>query len=126
MKTYAKIRAQIEALEEEAERIRVAERDGVMTRIQDAMKVYGITPEELATPVDAKVTSAMTGRKPKRNRKRNVNGGYSTQGKHPVKYTDGKGNGWSGRGTRPKWYLEHITKGGTPEDLLIENQKSHA
>jgi DNA-binding protein H-NS len=37
----------------------------------------------------------------------------------PVKYRDDQGNQWTGRGTRPKWYLAALAGGKTPEQLLV-------
>lgn len=37
------------------------------------------------------------------------------------KYSDGKGNFWSGRGKRPAWVNTEIESGKTLEDLKFEN-----
>jgi len=35
-----------------------------------------------------------------------------------IKYRDEAGNTWTGRGTRPKWFLAAVAAGKTPEQLL--------
>jgi DNA-binding protein H-NS len=37
--------------------------------------------------------------------------------KAPIKYRDQAGNTWSGRGKRPRWFLEAIDRGVTVEEL---------
>lgn len=37
-----------------------------------------------------------------------------------IKYRDEAGNTWTGRGTRPKWFLAAVAAGKTPEQLLAE------
>jgi DNA-binding protein H-NS len=41
-------------------------------------------------------------------------------GKETVKYQDGTGNKWSGKGPRPKWFKEALAAGKTLEDLLAK------
>lgn len=36
-----------------------------------------------------------------------------------IKYRDDAGNSWTGRGTRPKWFLAAVAAGKTPEQLMV-------
>jgi DNA-binding protein H-NS len=36
-----------------------------------------------------------------------------------IKYRDDAGNAWTGRGTKPKWFVAALAAGKTPQDLLV-------
>lgn len=46
--------------------------------------------------------------------------------KLPPKYQnpDDHGQSWAGKGTRPNWVKDHLSRGGTLNDLLIDKESS--
>ena len=95
MKTYSDVKAAIDKLQARAEELRRSEKAGVISRIREAISVYGITAAELglaggggrgaargaaAAPAPAKVTVGV------------------------AKYRDpASGKTWTGRGKPPLW-----------------------
>lgn len=118
-KTYAGIQAQIARLQKEAEAVRSAEISDVVARIKEAIAHYGLTAADLGlTP--------RRGRKPGtvaaapaavRGRRR----GAAKKPRAAVKFRDAAGNTWSGRGKRPRWFVEALASGRTPEELLVKD-----
>ena len=107
MPSYAELQAEIQRLAKEqdrlakeAERILRDEKLQVIADVRNKMNAYGITIEELQS---AKVTTA-----PKRVR-----------GVLPMKYSDGQGNEWSGKGPKPLWLVKAMENGKKMEDYLI-------
>lgn len=113
-KTLAQIEAQIERLRQEAEEIRSHEIAGVVARIRDAIKHYNLTPAELF--------GKPAGAKGKGRGKRGAAGGAAKTARKPgvIKYRDEAGHAWTGHGKRPRWYVEALASGKTPEDLLVK------
>ncbi|MES2938460.1 MAG: H-NS histone family protein [Pseudomonadota bacterium] len=105
-KTYTELMEQIETLRLEAEKARAAEIQGVIDRIREAIKFYNLTPEDLgfAALASPSVRAASSGRS------------RSKSGRAP-KYSDGTGNVWSGRGPRPRWLKEALSKGAQLEQF---------
>ena len=108
MPSYAELQAEIqrlakeqERLAKEAEQILKDEKLQVIADIRNKMNAYGISFEELQ---NAKVTTA-----PKRAR-----------GVLPMKYSDGQGNEWSGKGPKPLWLVKALENGKKLEDYLIQ------
>lgn len=94
MKTYADIKAQIDKLQAEAERLRDAEKAGVIGRIKEAIAVYDITALDLGL-------GASGSRKP-------AVGATPSQSSSVglAKYRDpASGKTWTGRGKPPNWIL---------------------
>ncbi|WP_176091390.1 H-NS family nucleoid-associated regulatory protein [Burkholderia ambifaria] len=85
MATYLELKAQAEALAEQAREARLAELESILTTMREQIAEYGITPEQLF------------GRRFR---------GFSGNDRAPVapKYRDPKtGATWSGRGRTPQW-----------------------
>jgi DNA-binding protein H-NS len=99
-KTYAQILEQIEALKEQAEKVRREEIADVVERIKQAISAYGITAADL-------------GFQGKRGRPK----GSGAARKGGVKYRDDKGNVWGGRGPRPRWLREALAAGRSLGDF---------
>lgn len=77
--TYAKLVKQLAELDSEIERVRRAERSGVIAEIRAQMREYGIKPSELV--------GRKRGRSPA-----------------PARYQNSEtGQTWTGRGPRPQW-----------------------
>jgi DNA-binding protein H-NS len=97
MKTYADIKAEIAKLEKQANAMLKQERSDVVSRIREAIKVYGITAGDLGLGRNAKPAGkrrAIAGTSPK----------ATTVG--VPKYRDpATGNTWTGRGKPPNWIV---------------------
>lgn len=84
MATYLELKAQAEALAQQAEQARLVELDRIITTIREQIAEYDITPEQLF------------------GRRRAVTS--STRAPIAPKYRDPKtGATWSGRGRTPQW-----------------------
>lgn len=97
---YAEIQAEIAQLQAEADKLKSEEKRGVIGRIKEAIKEYGITPRELFG-----------------------NTATATSSKSPLsaspKYSDGNGNTWVGRGPRPEWLRDALAAGKKLEDFAV-------
>lgn len=101
--SYAELREQIAALETQAEHIRIQEIGEVVARIQEAIKVYQLTPDDLFP----------AGRVAKEKRIKKDDAGKSAP-----KYRDPvSGKTWTGNGKRPRWFVEAVEGGASPESL---------
>ena len=111
--TYLDLKAQIKALEEQAEELRKNELTSVIEDMKLKISEYGISAEELGFTV--KPVTVYT-QKPIGQQI-----AEATSDKKPVepKYAGPNGKTWSGRGIAPKWVSEHIATGGKKEDFLI-------
>jgi len=107
-KTYEQVMRQIDDLKAEAEKLRRKEVDGVIARIRDAVKHYGLTAEDLGLARAPKVAAS---RGPKTRRK----------AKTPavVKFRNESGGTWGGRGKRPQWLRDALAAGKTLDDFKV-------
>ncbi|KVC50356.1 H-NS family nucleoid-associated regulatory protein [Burkholderia diffusa] len=97
MATYLELKAQADALAQQAEEARLAELDSVITSIREQIAEYGITAEQLFGRRRAVASSARAPVAPK--------------------YRDPKsGKTWSGRGKAPQW----IANAKNRDRFLIE------
>ncbi|MEK7898147.1 H-NS histone family protein [Burkholderia contaminans] len=84
MATYLELKAQADALAQQAEEARLAELDAIIASIRDQIAEYDITPEQIFGRRRAKASSPRAPVEPK--------------------YRDPKsGKTWSGRGKAPQW-----------------------
>jgi DNA-binding protein H-NS len=98
MATYKELKAQAEALLQQAEQARRAEIAAVVAEIQARMKEYGITLADLKS------------------------GAKKTRGAVAAKYRNpATGDSWSGRGRAPKWLADELAKGHAREKFLVGN-----
>jgi DNA-binding protein H-NS len=99
--TYAQMIEHIAKLQAEAEAFRREEVAAVVAKIKEDIKAHGLTPQDLF----------------------GKSVGAATKGKSKtpsvVKYADGAGNTWAGRGKRPKWLNDALTAGKKVEDFLF-------
>lgn len=105
--TYAKITREIAALQAQADAIKRKEIDGVIARIKEAIAAYDLTAHDLGL-----------NRTPSRTTKAGRGGAAG--------YSDGQGNTWSGHGRRPKWFLDAVAAGVSPEDLKVSGMAPSA
>jgi DNA-binding protein H-NS len=134
-KSYLQIQAQIAALNKQAESIRKREVQGVIKQIKEAIAVYGLTALDLglvagaapaAAPRQPKTKSQAAARpraakapaaaKQPATRKASLKKGSPAA---PVKFSDGAGNDWSGRGPRPQWFKDALAAGQKAQDLRV-------
>ncbi|MEW6343070.1 MAG: H-NS histone family protein [Pseudomonadota bacterium] len=100
-RTFLDLKAQIEALQVEAEALRIVEVEAVLTEVRAKVAEYGLTEQDVF------------------GRKRATRNGKSAVEKQPgvAKYRDPKtGATWSGKGRAPGW----IAKARNRDRFLIE------
>jgi DNA-binding protein H-NS len=108
MPTYVELQQQIKQLQQQAEALKLEERQGVIDRMKEAIAVYDITAAELGLRKER--AKSATGQQKRLGKKK------KTQGATPA-YSDGKGNSWGGRGPRPKWLREALANGAALEEF---------
>jgi DNA-binding protein H-NS len=112
-KTYSQIVKQINVLQQEAEKARRKEVDGVIGRIRDAIGVYKLTAEDLGFG-SSKPKAAKAAKVPAR--------GKAAKPKAPavVKFRNETGGTWGGRGKRPQWLRDALTAGKSLADFAVK------
>ena len=100
--TLAQVQKQIAVLEAKAAKLRQAEKAGVIAKIKEAIKVYGITSQELYSSVPLKAKS---------------NPMRATAA--APRFSDGKGNTWIGRGPYPQWVRDALAAGKKLADFAV-------
>lgn len=99
MTTYKELKAQAEALLQQAEAARRAEIAAVIKDIQAKMDEFGISPADLKG--GSKKTKARS--------------------KVAAKYRNSAtGETWSGRGRAPRWLASELSKGRSRDEFLIK------
>ncbi|ODU05149.1 MAG: hypothetical protein ABS89_02370 [Thiobacillus sp. SCN 63-1177] len=98
MATYKELKAQAEALLQQAEAARRAEIAAVVAEIQAKMREYGITLADLRG-----------GAKKSRSR-----AAVAAKYRNPA-----TGESWSGRGRAPKWLADEMAKGRARDEFLV-------
>lgn len=117
-KTLDQIQQQIAKLQKEAEAIRAKEVSGVVERIKDAIAHYGLTVEDLFGRSVGGRKAASTDRV---RLKKSTAKKASTKGSRvPVKYRDGAGNTWTGRGNKPRWLVAALASGKAVDDFAVK------
>lgn len=109
-KTYEQVMRQIDSLKAEAEKLRRKEVDGVIERIREAIKHYGITAADLGLAGAGKATA---GRGPKARR------AGKAKAARVVKYRNDSGGTWGGMGKRPQWLRDALAAGKTLDDFKV-------
>ena len=113
--TYHQLSKHIAELQAQAEAVKRSEVAGVIAKAKEAIRVYGLTQQDL---FDAKTARATKGPK-------TVKGPKGTKVKSTeAKYADGKGGFWVGRGKRPLWLSDLLKAGAKLEDFLISKFSS--
>lgn len=112
-KSYIQVLKQIDTLKAEAERLRRQEVDGVIDRIRDAIRHYGLTAADLGLS-RAKSEASGPARKTRGRRKAKAAAASAA-----AKYRDDQGHSWVGRGKRPQWLRDAIAAGKNLEDFAV-------
>jgi DNA-binding protein H-NS len=113
MKTYAQIMKQIDTLNDKAEALRRKEAAGVVDRIKEAIRVYGLTASDLGLRNARADKSASAPRRPRGAKKR------KSRGPAVVRFRNDAGQVWVGRGPRPIWLREALAAGKKLEDFAV-------
>jgi DNA-binding protein H-NS len=108
--TYQQLKRHIAELQVQAEDVKRSEVAGVISKAKEAIRVYGLTRQDL---FDGKGASASKGPEPAKSKK-----GRKVRSTDP-KYADGKGGFWVGRGKRPQWLSDLLKAGAQLEHFLI-------
>jgi DNA-binding protein H-NS len=104
--TYHQLTKHIAELQAQAEGVKRSEVAGVIAKAKEAIRVYGLTRQDLfdaKTPRAAQASKGPKGKKAKSSE---------------AKYADGKGGVWVGRGKRPVWLSDLLKAGAKLEDFL--------
>ena len=115
-KTYLQVQKQIEQLQKEAEQLRNKEASSVLSRIKEAIAVYGFTAADLgfgSSTGRGAVVKEATAKKGRKTKKLAAASGAP-------KFKDDQGNVWSGRGPRPVWFKAALEAGKSAEELLAK------
>ncbi|MFM9428048.1 DNA-binding protein H-NS [Variovorax sp. GrIS 2.14] len=121
-KTYEQIQQQIEKLQRQAKALQAVEAEGVIARIKDAIKHYGLTAEQLgfdvATTSAAAVSSAPAPTSAPAAKQTSKPATKSTA-KGKAQFSDESGNVWGGRGPRPAWLRNALQAGHDINEFRI-------
>ena len=115
-KTYAQVVKQIEALKQEAEKLRRGEIDGVIARIREAISFYNLSAADLGLALKTKGSVDKSVFPTKRKKRKNA----STKAPAVVKYTNGMGGNWGGIGKRPTWLRDALAAGKQLSDFAVK------
>lgn len=111
-RTYEQVMRQIDALQAEAEKLRRKEVDGVIERIRDAIKHYGITAADLGLSAAARGA-------PGRKRKGPKGAAAAPKTQAPARFQDETGRTWAGRGKRPQWLRDALAAGRQLDEFKV-------
>jgi DNA-binding protein H-NS len=112
--SIAKIRARIASLEAKAQKLEKSHKSAV-AQIRAPMKKYKVTISDLdSAPKSTKKAAKASATKKTKARKTKKR----SSKKAAVKYRDGDGNTWTGRGLAPKW-LKAAEKAGQKRDKIL-------
>ena len=109
MQTLIEIQAKIAELQAQEKLMRAQEYNQALEKAQELISTYSIAASDLKFTA-TETTSAKKGK-------------AGSQGKKaPVKYRDENGNGWTGRGLKPKWLTAALESGKSLEDFAVPVQ----
>lgn len=114
-KSLKQIQAQIDRLQIRAENVRAREVLHVVGRIKLAISHYGLSASDLFAKDERQAVPPTTVKAKRRAPRESLAKGT----KVPIKYQDGEGNAWSGRGSRPRWLSARLALGKRLEDFLV-------
>ena len=114
-KSLSQVTAQIEKLQKEAEAIKAKELEGVIARIKEAIRHYGLTAADLGLGRSRAAKSGAAGKSgAKRGRPRKMRKGTGV-----VKFRGPDGQTWTGHGRAPNWFKAALEGGATRESLAV-------
>ena len=106
MQTLIEIQAKIAELQAQEKSVRAQEYSQALAKAQELISSYSIAASDLRfiatdSPLIKKGKAGSPGKKAE------------------IKYRDESGNGWSGRGLKPRWLAAEIASGKTLEDFAV-------
>ncbi|MEJ7930560.1 H-NS histone family protein [Ramlibacter sp. AN1015] len=116
-KTYMEIQEEIARLQREAEEVREAELAEVIERINKAIEVYGLRPEDLSFPRGGSGRAASASPRASGPSQRAARPAGRSGRAGAAKYRDDQGNTWGGRGPRPQWLRDALQAGKSLDDF---------
>jgi DNA-binding protein H-NS len=114
--TLKELKAQIAALQAQAEEVKRKETADVIDRIKEAIEFYGLTASDLGL---GRRPPVQPGKAPPKPPPKAV--GKKATG--VAKYTDGAGRTWTGHGKRPRWFVDALAAGKSSEDMLVGGRR---
>ncbi len=115
-KTYAQVVKQIEALKQEAEKLRRGEIDGVIARIREAISFYNLSAADLGLALKTKSAADKSVFPAKRKKRK----GAAAKAPAVVKYANGLGGTWGGIGKRPTGLRDALASGKQLSDFAVK------
>jgi DNA-binding protein H-NS len=103
-KSYAQVQQQIEKLKADAEILR----QGAIREVNESIKAYGLTIADLKFGANG----AGTGRAPTKK-------APAKSSVQAMRFSDGHGNEWPGRGPRPQWLRDALAAGQKIESFRV-------
>ena len=117
-RTYTQLIKQIDALSRDAERLKKNEVKDVVARIKEAIATYGLTAAHLG--LRPKASGTRRGPKPGLKRVAGKKAVKAVKAaKAVVRFRDGDGNTWVGRGPRPGWLRDALASGKSLENFAM-------
>jgi len=108
--TLIEIQTKIAELENKAKQLIAAELAEAVADINAKIAQFNLTPGDL------KFRDGRESRETRDGRSKSTKVGGK---KAPVKYRDGNGHEWTGRGLQPKWLTQAIADGATRESFAV-------
>ena len=115
-KTYTQVVKQIEALKQEAEKLRRGEIDGVIARIREAISFYNLSAADLGLALKSKANVDRSVFPARRKKRKNA----VAKAPAMVKYANGLGGTWGGIGKRPTWLRDALSAGKQLSDFAVK------
>ena len=120
-KTYAQLTREIQALQAQADKLHQSEKKDVIARLNESIAQFGLSAQDLRFPgTSAASSSSVASSASTRSRASS----RSAASANEVKYSDGPGRVWGGRGPRPAWLREAIAQGRSLESFAVGAGKS--
>lgn len=117
-KTYAQVVKQIETLQQEADKLRRQEIDGVVSRIREAIQHYGLSAADLGLGPKSARGAKAAGKPAAGTRRKSAKG--KSKAARPVKFRDEAGRTWGGIGKRPQWLRDALAAGRSLQDFAVQ------
>jgi len=118
--TLQAIQKQIERLQQQASKVRDQEVGEVVRKIRAAIAHYQLTVEEVFGGRKRGRPAGKTAAKKQVAPKKTIGSKKRTGRKIAIKYRDGSGNTWTGRGSQPRWLVAALKDGKRIEDFVVK------
>ncbi len=102
LSTYAQLQKQIAELQGKADRLREQEKAAALVQIRETVALYGLTAKD--------IFGARGGGKATK----------SVKAAPAVRFADGNGNTWGGRGPHPRWLAAAIAEGHQLAEFSVD------